>query len=88
MDIKRPERTHTAWAYSRQGKKHGKLLECGEGYIDRIANTACVMMDRVPIQGYTGFVTLTPKNGPRPVAAPPPEMDEEDGQGEDEAPEL
>jgi hypothetical protein len=88
MAIKPPERTHTAWAFSRQGKKHGKLLEVGTGYIDPITNIACVIMDRAPIQGYTGFVTLTPKNGPPPVAAPPPEMDEEEGQGEDEAPEL
>jgi hypothetical protein len=31
--------THTAYAFSRQGRKFGKLLECGTGYIDKQARS-------------------------------------------------
>jgi hypothetical protein len=43
--------THTAYAFSRQGRKFGKLLECGTGYIDKQNNLAHVFMDRGPITG-------------------------------------
>jgi hypothetical protein len=88
MKKKPPERTHIAWAYSRQGKKHGRLLECGASYIESVTNIVHIIMDRAPIQGYTGYVVLTPKNGPPPEAVPPPDMDEDNDQDEGEAPEL
>lgn len=41
-------RTHTAYAFSRQGRKFGKLLECGSARIDQQANIVHVFMDRGP----------------------------------------
>jgi hypothetical protein len=47
--------THLVCAYQRTGKKHGRLLECGSGRIDRDTNVAHVVMNRQPIGGYTGY---------------------------------
>lgn len=52
--------THTAYAFQRQGKKSGRLLEVGTGRIDHDRNIAHVFMDRQPIGGYTGYVVLAP----------------------------
>lgn len=89
MQQKKPH-THTAWAYERLGKKHGRLLECGTGFIDHERNSARIYMDRQPIGGYTGFVMLLPHGAqpepPKPVPQRPgeDEDDEEDqGGGED-----
>ena len=32
--------THTAYAFSRQGKKFGQMLECGTGRIDKVVPPA------------------------------------------------
>jgi hypothetical protein len=71
-------RTHTAYAFSRQGKKFGKLLECGTGRVDTQNNLVHVFMDRGPITGYTGYIVLCPIGAAPPKAAPPPAEDEED----------
>jgi hypothetical protein len=63
--------THTAYAYQRTGKKHGRLLECGSGRIDRDRDIVHVVMNRQPIGGYTGYVILSP-HGVKP--APPQEQ--------------
>jgi hypothetical protein len=52
--------THTAYAYQRTGKKHGRLLEVGSGRIDLDRNVVHVTMNRQPIGGYTGYVMLAP----------------------------
>jgi hypothetical protein len=52
--------THTAWAYKRIGKKHGRVYDCGTGRIDRDRDIAHVYMDRTPIGGWTGYVVLLP----------------------------
>ena len=52
--------THTAYAYQRTGKKHGRLLEVGSGRIDYDRNVVHVVMNRQPIGGYTGYVVLSP----------------------------
>ncbi|MBV8401727.1 MAG: hypothetical protein JOZ58_24640 [Acetobacteraceae bacterium] len=70
--------THTAYAFSRQGRKFGKLLECGVGYIDKQNNLAHVFMDRGPIMGYTGYIVLSPIGAPPPKVEPP--TDDEDGE--------
>jgi len=75
--------THTAYAFSRQGKKFGKLLECGHGRIDKAANIAHVFMDRGPITGYTGYIVLSPTGAPPPKVEPPPFDDEDDDEFED-----
>ena len=72
--------THTAYAFSRQGKKFGKLLECGTGYIDKQNNLAHVFMDRGPIMGYTGYIVLSPIGAPPPKVEPP--TDDEDSEDE------
>ena len=70
--------THTAFAFSRQGKKFGKLLECGKGRIDRDTNLVHVFMDRGPITGYTGYIVLSPTGAPPPKVEPPPAEDDDD----------
>ena len=62
--------THTAFAFQRQGKKSGRLLEVGTGRIDHDRNIAHVFMDRQPIGGYTGYVVLAP-HGVKPETPPP-----------------
>jgi hypothetical protein len=63
--------THTAYAYQRTGRKHGRMLEVGSGYIDQDRGIAHVMMNRQPIGGYTGYVMLSPHG-----VKPPPPQDE------------
>jgi hypothetical protein len=58
--------THIAWAYQRTGKKHGRLLECGSGRLDLDRNAAHVVMTRLPIGGFSGYVQLLP-TGTRPT---------------------
>jgi hypothetical protein len=73
------DRTHTAYAFSRQGKKFGRLLECGTGRIDKDRNFVHIFMDRGPITGYTGYIVLTPIGEPPPKIEPPLETgDDED----------
>jgi len=62
--------THTAYAFSRQGKKHGRMLECGTGRIDKEHNLVHVHMTRTPILGYTGYIVLSPIGAPPPVPQP------------------
>jgi hypothetical protein len=72
--------THTAYAFSRQGKKHGRMLECGTGRIDKERNIAHVVMTRMPITGYTGYIVLSPTGAPPPVPRPPrPGTDDDSG---------
>lgn len=66
--IKQPH-THTAYAFRRQGKKAGHLLEVGSGRIDRDRDIVHVFMDRQPIGGYTGYVVLSP-HGVKPELPP------------------
>jgi hypothetical protein len=72
--------THTAFAFQRQGKKSGRLLEVGTGRIDADRNIAHVFMDRQPIGGYTGYVVLAP-HGMKPE--PPPEPERPGDQSDD-----
>jgi hypothetical protein len=79
-------RTHTAYAYRREGKKFGRMLECGTGRIERIDNERYrvhVFADRLPIGGFTGYFLLSPIGTPPPEPQPqrPGQADED----EDEA---
>jgi hypothetical protein len=78
MTTSDPKPTHTAYAFSRQGKKFGKLLECGKGRIDKATNLVHVFMDRGPITGYTGYIVLSPAGAPPPKVEPPAIEDDED----------
>ena len=62
--------THTAYAFSRQGKKFGRLLECGTGRFDKDRNIVQVFLDRTPVTGYTGYVVLSPLGAPPPKPEP------------------
>jgi hypothetical protein len=77
--------THTAYAFSRLGKKFGRLLECGKARVDKERNLVHVFMDRTPTTGYTGYIVLSPIGAPPPNAKPPtPDtIENEDGE-EDE----
>jgi hypothetical protein len=75
--------THTAYAFSRQGKKHGRMLECGTGRIDRERNIVHVVLTRTPITGYTGYIVLSPMGAPPPVAQPPRQLEPDDDGAED-----
>ena len=76
-------RTHTAYAFSRQGRKFGRLLECGTGRLDAERNIVHVFLDRTPITGYTGYVVLSPLGAPPPAPEPhrPGDQDEEESDG-------
>jgi hypothetical protein len=76
--------THIAWAYQRTGKKHGRLLEVGSGRLDLDRNAAHVVMTRLPIGGFSGYVQLLP-NGtkPTPQQAQPEQAAEDDEAAED-----
>ena len=82
-DIKK-QHTHTAYAFKRTGKKHGKFLECGTGRIDHARDVAHVFMDRQPIGGYTGYVVLSPHGvKPEPPPARPRRPGDDDDDGEE-----
>jgi hypothetical protein len=52
--------THTAYAFQRNGRKSGRLLEVGPARIDRECDVVHLFMNRQPIGGYTGYVVLYP----------------------------
>jgi hypothetical protein len=75
--------THTAYAFQRTGKKHGRLLEVGSGRIDRDRDIAHVFMDRQPLGGYTGYVVLSPHGvKPSPSQMQPPHTSDGDDEAE------
>lgn len=79
--------THTAYAYQRLGKKHGRMLEIGSGRIDRDRDIAHVVMTRLPIGGFSGYVVLSPI-GIKPEPSQPQRPDEtgdENQEDDDEA---
>lgn len=65
------DHTHIAYAFSRLGRKHGRMLECGSGRIDRERNIVHIVMTRTPVTGYTGYVVLSPVGAPPPEPRPP-----------------
>jgi hypothetical protein len=71
--------THTAWAYQRTGRKHGRLLEVGSGRIDPDRNAAHVVMTRLPIGGFSGYVQLLPHGSKPTPQQVQPEQTEESG---------
>ncbi|MGE0280198.1 MAG: hypothetical protein AB7P20_06240 [Rhizobiaceae bacterium] len=73
--------THIAWAYQRTGKKHGRLLEVGSGRLDPDRNVAHVVMTRLPIGGFSGYVQLLP-HGTKPM---PQQVQPEQAADDDEA---
>jgi hypothetical protein len=71
--------THTAYAFKRLGRKHGKLLECGTGRIDHDRNIAHVFLDRQPWGGGTGYVVLSPIGVKLPPTQAEPQRPGDDG---------
>ena len=76
------EPTHTAYAFRREGKKFGRLLECGTGRIDQTRNLVHVFMNRMPLGNWSGYVVLSPIGEPAPTPHPqrPGAADEEDSE--------
>lgn len=66
-DSKTP--THTAYALKRIGKKFGRWLEIGGARLEEDGSVR-VVLDRLPIGGFTGYVHLAPIGAEPP---PPPE---------------
>jgi hypothetical protein len=60
-------RTHTAYGFKREGKKFGRLLEIGTGRLDKERGHVHVFLDRLPLQGFTGYVFLAPLGEKPPV---------------------
>jgi hypothetical protein len=80
------KRTHTAYAFKREGKKFGRMLEVGTGRIDAERNRVHVFIDRLPVGGFTGYVMLSPIGEPPPVLEAQPQRPgqtdgEEDAEG-------
>ena len=77
------DHTHLAWAYQRTGKKHGRLLECGSGRMDLDRNVAHVVLTRLPIGGFSGYVQLLPiGTKPTPQQVQPEQTDEDEAANE------
>ncbi len=70
MSAENKQPTHTAFAFSRQGRKFGKLLECGSGRVQQ-NNLVHIFMDRGPLIGYTGYIVLSPIGAAPPKVEPP-----------------
>lgn len=76
--------THVAYAYRREGKKFGRLLECGTARFDT-KNRAIihVAMDRLPIGSWSGYIVLSPQGAPPPDPLPPLDEPEDEDAFED-----
>jgi hypothetical protein len=59
--------THTAYALKREGKRFGRWLEIGVARQDKDGSMR-VLLDRLPVGGFTGHVHLSPLG----VEPPPP----------------
>jgi hypothetical protein len=73
--------THTAYAFRREGKKHGRWLEIGTARADG-TGLIRVFLDRLPIGGFAGGVMLSPIGQvpamPEPEPTRPSESDSDD----------
>lgn len=85
MTIIAKNHTHAAFAYQRTGKKHGRLLECGSGRLDLDRNAAHVVLTRLPIGGFSGYVQLLPfGTKPAPQQPQPEQIDGDEDQAANE----
>ena len=64
--------THSAYAFKRLSKKAGRWIEVGGGRIDKEHNIVHVVLDRLPIGGFTGYVMLYPTGATPPLPEPEP----------------
>ena len=79
------DHTHVAWAYQRTSKKHGRLLECGSGRLDLDRNAAHVILTRLPIGGFSGYVQLLPfGTKPTPQQVQPEQVEGDEDQAANE----
>jgi len=74
--------THTAYAFKREGRKFGRWLEIGTA---RAEGTGLirVLLDRLPIGGFTGGVLLSPVGNVPPLPEPEPQRPGETDPDED-----
>jgi hypothetical protein len=74
-------KTHTAFAFKREGRKFGRWLEIGVARAESDGQIR-VFLDRLPIGGFTGGVLLSPIGTVPALPEPPPrrpgEVDEDD----------
>src|SRR5579864_5244746 len=92
-DVAAKPRTHTAFAYRREGPRmrFGRWLEVGTGRIEQPHCPNCgasvpagidhVFLDRLPIGAFTGYLILSPIGTQPPVPKPEPQRP---GQTDDE----
>lgn len=63
------EKTHTAFAVRREGKKFFRWIEIGQARYDPHSGVGHLFLDRLPVGGFNGYVYLSPHG----VEPPPPE---------------
>jgi hypothetical protein len=69
--------THTAFAFRREGKRHGRWLEIGTARQDS-TGIIHVFLDRTPIGGFNGYAYLAPVGTTPPEPEPQPQRPEAD----------
>lgn|GEM_PF-2760317 len=76
------ERTHTAFAIKREGKKLFRWLEIGTARYEEHSGVFHAFLDRLPVGGFNGYVYFSPRG----IEPPEPEArrsDEPVGEGEE-----
>ena len=74
--------THTAFALKREGRRHSKWLETGNGRQD-INGVFHVFLDRLPVGGFNGYVYFAPIGAEPPLFEPERPAQRSDAEEED-----
>ena len=77
MAEKKPP-THTAYALKREGRVSGRWLEIGVATIHEDGKGFNVLLDRLPVGGFTGHITVRANDAkPEPLTIPNPPGDDD-----------
>ena len=82
-DAENREKTHTAFAVRREGKKFFRWLEVGQARYDSHSGVAHIFLDRLPVGGFNGYVYLSPLGIEPPLPEPEPQRPDESAQVEE-----
>ena len=69
--------THIAYTLKRESRTLSRYIEIGAARIDKHGDIHNVYLDRLPVGGFTGQITLSPVNS-KPPAPPEPQRPGED----------
>ena len=79
MSDKQPP-THSAYALRKESRHRSRYIEVGQAHIDRTPNGVHhVFLDRLPIGGFTGHLTIAPIGVTLPDPEAQPERPADDG---------